>query len=129
MLEDVVALVYLYGDELTPYKQDVRQAFGFVDVAQCPSRFRGLFVSFDMRQLLVHQAHDNDGEGLLASSLVCLFDFVTRGGRWCQLRAFHDLPKIFGGQGHFQFEFIEIEVLATKVVNRYMSIIFARYHF
>ena len=91
--------------------------------------FRGSFASFDKRQLLVHQIYGNDGKGLLTSSLICLLDFVTRDGRWWQLRTFHDLPKIFGGHDHLQFQFIEVEVLTTEVINRYKSIIFTRSYF
>jgi hypothetical protein len=79
--------------------------------------FRGSFASFDMRQVFVHQIYGNDGKCLLTSSLICSY-FVTRDGRWWQLRTFHDLP----------FEFIEVEVLIIKVVNRYKSTIFTRSH-
>ena len=126
---DVVVLIHLDGEELAPYEEDVGQAFGFVNVAQCPPRFHGSFASFDMRQFFVHQTHGNDGEGLLASSFVRLLDFVARGRGWWQLRTFHNLPKILGGQRHLQLELIEVEVLATELVNRYKSITLTRNHF
>jgi hypothetical protein len=85
VVDDVVILVHLDGEELVPYKQDIQQAFNFVDVRHRPPHFRGSFASFDARQLLVHQTHGNYDNGLLASSFAHLLDFVARGGRWWQL--------------------------------------------
>jgi len=122
VVEDVGALVHLDGEKFAPNEQNVGQAFGFVDVAQRFPRFRRSFTPFDVRQLLVHQARGNDGEGFLASSLVRLFDLVARRGRWRQLRPVHDLPKIFGGHHHLQLELVEVEIVAAKFVERDVAI-------
>ena len=65
----------------------------------------------------------------LASPFVCFLDLVACCERWQQLRTLHDLPKIFGGHHHLQFELIEVEVVAAEFVERNVSIAFTRSHF
>lgn len=68
-------------------------------------------------------------QGLLALLFIHLLDFVAR-GVWCwPLRTFHNLPKGFGGQHHFQFELMKVEVVATKLLRHYKSLALTRSHY
>ena len=129
MVENVGDFVCLNGEELAPYEQDVGQTFGLVNVAQGLLRFCRSFISFNIRQFIVHQARGNDGEGFLASSLVRLLDLVACRGQWRQLRILHDIPKIFGGQHHLQLELVEVEVITAELIERDVSIGLTRSHF